>query len=182
LFNRCFPEHQSILKNEPSFERDKCSVSWHADSTLEHFSSIAVYHCTDSQPCPNSQSALPTASGGAIDNSGQPSSAPPDESNKNDESTLKTHYSNVVPKLVQPTDSSAAMECGAFEEGGVDASWRIGVRVWYDAEGPNAAKAITSRAGEMPTAKIAPAVAVPLQNRSAYFLLDDFNHHHQHTG
>ena len=29
---------------------------------------------------------------------------------------------------------------------------------------------------------IAPAVAVPLPNEWSYFLLDEFNHHHQHSG
>ena len=33
-----------ILKKEPMFEKDRCAVSWHADSSLQHFSSIAVYH------------------------------------------------------------------------------------------------------------------------------------------
>jgi hypothetical protein len=54
--------------------------------------------------------------------------------------------------------------------------------VWYDAEGPNATRALSSRAGEMEGARIAPAVAIPLPSRAAYFLLDDFNHHHQHAG
>lgn len=27
----------------------------------------------------------------------------------------------------------------------------------------------------------APALAVPLPSRHAYYLLDDFNHHHQHS-
>ena len=38
------------LKSEPTFEAQSftpCSVSWHADSTLEPFSTIAVYHTTD---------------------------------------------------------------------------------------------------------------------------------------
>ena len=35
---------------EPSFNKDKCSVSWHADSSLDHYSSIAVYHNTDHDP------------------------------------------------------------------------------------------------------------------------------------
>ena len=34
------------MKLEPTFQNEKCTVSWHADSTLEHYSSIAVYHCT----------------------------------------------------------------------------------------------------------------------------------------
>lgn len=71
-------------------------------------------------------------------------------------------------------------EDGPAEE---DESWRLALRVWYDAEGPNASKAITSRAGEMQTAgRLAPALAVPLRSGACYFLLDDFNHHHQHSG
>jgi len=40
------------LKPEPTFEATAvpCSVSWHADSSLEHFSTIAVYHSTDAPP------------------------------------------------------------------------------------------------------------------------------------
>ena len=40
------------LKSEPTFEAQAftpCSVSWHADSTLEPFSTIAVYHTTDAE-------------------------------------------------------------------------------------------------------------------------------------
>ena len=48
LINRCFPRDSNIvkLKYEPFFETEKCTVSWHADSSLEHYSTIAVYHCT----------------------------------------------------------------------------------------------------------------------------------------
>lgn len=129
---RCFPADQGGLKNEPSFEQDKCSVSWHADSTLEHFSTIGVYHCTSA---------------------------------------------------ADPVAAKAGTVAVATESKDVDASWRIALRVWYDAEGPNATRALSSRAGEMSSgARIAPAVAVPLPSGSAYFLLDDFNHHHQHAG
>ena len=127
-----------------------------------------------------------------------------------------------------------------------DDKWRIALRVWYDAEGPNAAKAISSRSHEMremlvkhqnqmitnrvkgsssssssssssgddekksthngendkynnknrklnscndtdnhvismSPPMIAPSLAIPLPNNSCYFLLDDFNHHHQHA-
>ena len=32
------------LKEEPMYGTKKCSVSWHADSSLEHYSTIAAYH------------------------------------------------------------------------------------------------------------------------------------------
>jgi hypothetical protein len=139
------------LKNEPGFEKDKCSVSWHADSTLEHFSSIGVYHCT------SGDTTVPLPKAGGKDKKPTQSAAEAD---------------NVVTPV--PEDSLKSV--------GEDLSWRIALRVWYDAEGPNATRALSSRATEMPSARIAPAVAVPLPSNAAYFLLDDFNHHHQHAG
>jgi alpha-ketoglutarate-dependent dioxygenase FTO len=41
LINRM--TYSSDLKKEPTIGQDKCTVSWHADSSLEHYSSIAVY-------------------------------------------------------------------------------------------------------------------------------------------
>jgi len=47
LINRCYPDGEVVqLKDEPLFKKEKCTVSWHADSTLQHYSTIAVYHCT----------------------------------------------------------------------------------------------------------------------------------------
>jgi hypothetical protein len=47
LINRCYPLNSEVkMKLEPTFNKEKCTVSWHADSTLEHYSSIAVYHLT----------------------------------------------------------------------------------------------------------------------------------------
>lgn len=53
LINRMAPrgrrdalEPSRALKAEP-LSGDACSVSWHADSSLEHFSTIGVYHMTD---------------------------------------------------------------------------------------------------------------------------------------
>lgn len=137
---RCFPQDQLPLKSEPTFEADKCSVSWHADSTLEHFSTIGVYHST------SRTTAVPLLNASAVGN-------------------------------------GSVAATGTEEEEGADQSWRVALRVWYDAEGPNATRALSSRANEMSAgARIAPAVAVPLPSRAAYFLLDDFNHHHQHAG
>jgi mRNA N6-methyladenine demethylase len=47
LINSCIPASKIKLKEEPYYStksKDKCSVSWHADSSLEHFSSIGVYN------------------------------------------------------------------------------------------------------------------------------------------
>eukprot|EP00606_Chrysophyceae_sp_TOSAG23-5_P000243 GSChrysophyteH2.ASY1.ANO1.29.1 assembled CDS len=47
LINRNYPDGSFIqLKDEPTFHKEKCTVSWHADSSLQHYSTIAVYHCT----------------------------------------------------------------------------------------------------------------------------------------
>lgn len=133
------------LKDEPTFKRDKCTVSWHADSTLEHFSTIGVYHATcrvsDDVPC--------------------------------FATTKKAYWSN---------DDSAPHEADLAD---ADDSWRIAMRVHLDAEGPNVGK-VTSRASEMKTLDPhqvpVPPVVFALPNKSAYFLLEDFNHHHQHSG
>jgi len=37
-------EYSNELKPEPMKGEARCSVSWHADSCLEHYSTIAVYH------------------------------------------------------------------------------------------------------------------------------------------
>ncbi|CAM9631123.1 unnamed protein product [Chrysoparadoxa australica] len=47
LVNCMEPEGTLKLKLEPHFKEDKCTVSWHADSSLEHFSTIGVYHTVE---------------------------------------------------------------------------------------------------------------------------------------
>ncbi|CAM9834371.1 unnamed protein product [Laminaria digitata] len=115
LINRMEPvEDRPDLKLEPTFGQDRCSVSWHADSCLEHYSTIAVYHATDPETSP--------------------------------------------------------------------ADWRIALRVEPDAEGPAAGKLkLAGRKEVGVNSDRAPAIAVALPSRSAYFLLDEFNHHHQHA-
>jgi alpha-ketoglutarate-dependent dioxygenase FTO len=108
------------------FGLDDCSVSWHADSSLEHFSSIAVYHT-----------------------------------------------------VLESSDSS---------RGG--SSWRVAMRLRYDSEGPNSAGKFFSKStpsqgaadeNSHPEMTETPAIAVALPNKSCYYMLDDFNHHHQHA-
>lgn len=112
LINRCFPEGEEVmLKNEPMFEKDKLTVSWHADSCLDHYSTIAVYHFNEQ------------------------------ESGK---------------KLQKP--------------------WRIALRVYLNAEGPQQGKAVPDLEPDCP------AIALALPQECCYYLLDDFNHHHQHAG
>ena len=128
---RCYPEKSKnteegvSLKDEPMFKKNKCAVSWHADSTLEHFSTIGVYHFTSPAPFTESLSASNTA-----------------------------------------------------EEEREESMWRIALRVYHDAEGPTAGK--TSDPSH-PEAQTNPSVLLPLPSRHSYFLLDDFNHHHQHA-
>jgi mRNA N6-methyladenine demethylase len=98
------------LKNEPSLGEGKCSVSWHADSSLEHFSSIAVYHLLSKEA---------------------------DENGK----------------------------------------WSIGLRVAVDSEGPQASR----RGGDIIVDPDTPPLAISLPSGSSYYMLDDFNHHHQHA-
>ena len=124
LINRCFPDgtgngtNASVkLKDEPHYGGGKVSVSWHADSSLEHFSSIAVYHSLK-------------------------------KDNKEERDSKKEN----IP-------------------------WRIGCRVAINSEGPASNKLRQDKGDSMGT----PPISVELPDNTAYFLLDDFNHHHQHT-
>jgi alpha-ketoglutarate-dependent dioxygenase FTO len=105
------------LKKEPTFNDDLTSVSWHADSSLEHYSSIAVYH------------------------------------------------------VIAP--SQAVVEAG-------EKPWRVALKVQHDAEGPSAG-ALVRPGAATPAESASPLLAAPLPSRSAYYLLDDFNHHHAHA-
>lgn len=134
-FRRCYPESDVKLKSEPCFGQEKCTVSWHADSSLEHFSSIAVYHVT----------------GASVASSSNP--------------LTQENRSNKKRKLTPPD-----------ETGG----WKIALRVWPDAEGPTAGK--SSKNMNINALRAVPPISIELPNQSAYYLLDDFNHHHQHAG
>jgi alpha-ketoglutarate-dependent dioxygenase FTO len=103
LINRM--QNTADLKQEPSMGKEKCTVSWHADSSLEHYSTIAVYH-TVTRP-----------------------------------------------------------------------GWFVALRVAHHSEGPEAARRGTDITPVVGT----PPLAVSPPSGSAYYLLDDFNHHHQHA-
>ena len=191
------------MKYEPGFEADKCSVSWHADSTLEHFSTIGVYHCTSKttavpiptiteRPRKSGKSGRPGKSENHPKNSEKSEKSENSENSENPENP-ENFYENIESSedknetLDRQNDGDKVGDKGGLDEVSGededDQSWRIALRVWYDAEGPNATRALSSRAGEMSAgSRIAPAVAVPLPSCAAYFLLDDFNHHHQHAG
>lgn len=114
LINRM--EAYGELKPEPTMGHTKTSVSWHADSSLEHYSTIAVYQT-----------------------------------------------------LIPPKNNTNSK----------DTKWHVALRVAHDSEGPQA-----SRRGkdiESSIVKETPPIAATLPSNSAYYLLDDFNHHHQHT-
>jgi hypothetical protein len=54
LINRCYPAGEEVqLKLEPMFEKDKLTVSWHADSSLDHYSTIAVYQFNEESAAKN---------------------------------------------------------------------------------------------------------------------------------
>lgn len=154
LINRCFPVGGLKLKDEPMFEKDKMSVSWHADSSLEHYSSIAVYHFTK-----------------------------------------PTKLS--VNKKTKIGEENEHASVSAHE---VDESWKLALKVLNNAEGPNAQKikpassstntnsakpnlSSSNSSESQPESSLVtiPPVAIPLRSEVTYFLLDEFNHHHQHA-
>jgi alpha-ketoglutarate-dependent dioxygenase FTO len=126
LINRM--ESSVDLKDEPTIGNAKTSVSWHADSSLEHYSTIAVY-----------QTLL-------LNNN---------KHQKKKEKKKKT------------------------DDDDKEGKWFVALRVAHHSEGPQ-----SSRRGadiESSIVKNTPPIAVSLPSGSAYYLLDDFNHHHQHT-
>ena len=133
LINRCFADDgssQVVLKEEPLFGNDRITVSWHADSSLQHYSSIAVYHFTNAKSNGNGKS-----------------------------------------------EGRGQQDCDE------DQSWRIALKVSPNAEGPGVGKlkAPSSAANEDRATSSLPALAIPLASGSVYYLLDEFNHHHQHS-
>lgn len=104
-------------KLEPGMEQQNIAVAWHADSSLEHFSNIAVY------------------------------------------------------QLILPNDSN---DCNANNDNGENSGWQLALRTTPNAEGPNI------QADHSPDPNI-PQISIGLPSGSAYYMLDDFNHHHQHA-
>lgn len=120
------------LKLEPTKKKDKCSVSWHADSSLEHYSSIGVYQTIISD---------------------------------NEKKDSKNELVDEVQK--QKRENEFAKR------------WSIAMRVAHDSEGPAASRRGTNI--DAAVVNDTPPISVSLPSRSAYYLLDDFNHHHQHA-
>ena len=108
------------LKKERTYGMGKTSVSWHKDSGLMDFSSIAVYH------------TLTTTDGCDHDNN--------DDNNSN-------NNSNNNSESERPSQD-----------------WRVALRV------ATATKDTTT-----------PPLVVPLPSGALYYLLDDFNHNHEHA-
>jgi hypothetical protein len=112
----------------------KTTVSWHADSSLEHYSTIAVYQ---------------TLLGGS-----------------------EIHQMKKKDNKVKKTKGGKSDEEG---------QWWVALRVAHHAEGPQASQKRRGTNTEASIVEETPPIAVSLPSGSAYYLLDDFNHHHQHT-
>ena len=122
------------LKLEPTQKKDKCSVSWHADSSLEHYSSIGVYQTIISD-------------------------------NDKDRKDLKKKSTDEAQKQMRENELAKR--------------WSVALRVAHDSEGPAASRRGTNI--DAAVVNDTPPISVSLPSRSAYYLLDDFNHHHQHA-
>ncbi|CAM9413769.1 unnamed protein product [Ectocarpus fasciculatus] len=131
------------LKPDPLFSMGKCSVSWHADSCLQDFSTIGVYHCTDPVP------AEPDW-GIALRVSTEASGGGDGDAVSNDEKTRK----KVAERGLKPGAKAVA---------------------------PIAASAAEAVPEKQRDQVLTPPLLIPLQSGDAYFLLDDFNHFHEHA-
>ncbi|CAN0280515.1 unnamed protein product, partial [Ectocarpus sp. 13 AM-2016] len=136
------------LKPDPLFSMGKCSVSWHADSCLQDFSTIGVYHCTDPVPVePDWGIALrvSTEARGGGDGCGDGEGVSTDEKKRRKE----------ADRGLKPAGPKAVASVAA-----------------------SAAEAVPEKQGEQ---VLTPPLLIPLQSGDAYFLLDDFNHFHEHA-
>ena len=116
LINRMEPSSvKTDLRNEKIYGMGKTSVSWHKDSGLQDFSSIAVYHTLQDYDCGEEEF--------------------------------------VGVERMRYSKSDIAKE---------DEPWRVAVRV------------------ASPHVKT-PALSIPLPSGALYYLLDDFNHQHEHA-
>ena len=130
LINRMIDTKE--LKKEPTMGDGRCSVSWHADSSLEHYSSIAVYH------------------------------------------TIMDENYVSQRKTDDNRDAIKAKKKNAHAD-----RWSVALRVAHDSEGPGSSNRGTKI--ESSVVSKTPPIAISLPSQSAYYLLDDFNHHHQHA-
>jgi len=143
---------QQHLKVEP-VSKLKTAVSWHADSSLEHYSTIAVYQLLLND----------------------------DESPAGNGDRRHSHNSNSSAKNSKDGRSD---------------DWTVALRVAPGSEGPqtnlqnrsssndsNASKRRKGPRGSIEDSvdKETPFLGVSLPSNSAYYMLDDFNHHHQHA-
>ena len=142
------------LKKEPMFENERAAVSWHADSSLQHFTSIAVYHqLVESHDARDA-----------------PHTPPPADTDFwqlglrvrcDAEGECFFMYRYVLRESCSQFDSLPLISLAC------------------DAEGPLSGK-VGSRSEHEEQLDATPAVAVPLSSGCAYYLQDAFNHHHQH--
>jgi hypothetical protein len=154
LINRCFPDNEMTLKKEPLFEKEFTSVSWHADSSLDHFSTIAVYHY-------NEDHVIKT------------------ERNNSEAITVKQFEDKTLTETLEedgPAKKKRKKEKHNFKPSSANKPWKLALRVMPNAEGPWQGKPLPSN-----TTIEAPAISIELPKECCYYLLDDFNHHHQHT-
>jgi hypothetical protein len=126
LINRMDPTAPNLKAFLPN-SKEKCSVSWHADSSLEHHSTIAVYQ------------------------------------------TLIYHEDNGSDDSVQHNEPCSQDKAG----------WSVAMRVAHNSEGPQSKSRGSNIASTIITDT--PSIAVSLPSGSTYYMLDDFNHHHQHA-
>lgn len=143
LINRARPlsEISDDLKTDPLFNMGKVAVSWHADSSLQHESTIGVciaHHGGEGFATDRGSVILPEASSAQ-------------------------------------GESSRARRCADSH-----LPWRVGLRVLRDIEGPRILGfKDPKRAQSHLRDDYTPPVAVDVRDGDVYFMLGNFNHHHQ---
>jgi len=126
---------KSDLRNENIYGLGKASVSWHKDSGLQDFSSIAVYHTLQDYDI-------------AVD----------DNRSAFDLQHFKNNPNSKVSKIRKTNKQKNSTQSSSE----ATQPWKVALRI---ADPDNST----------------PALTVPLPSGSLYYLLDDFNHQHEHA-
>lgn len=164
------------LREEPDFGMGRTSVSWHADSSLEHESTIAVY-------------CVHRAADGSW-----PLAADLMQPARKQSQRRKEKKPKRKAEEMEEGSGGSSNPGGALPPRGADpGQWRVGLRVVHDIEGPDSkanndisqSKArkrdfrVKDRDGVRHSTiddEVTPAIMVETRDGDCYYMLGDFNH------
>ena len=191
------------LRQEPIFGLGTTSVSWHADSSLQDFSTIGVYHqyIHSSSAAAAGQLAAGSGSSGngssgaaahAVATGGAPSSF-----DKGIQVLAERDGIFVPGKIAGPSKTEGQWKVKFDADGKVFGREPGRIKRVRGGDSSSSSSSSSSsgsggsKKGEIPEQwrvavrvvgdDVTPALSTPLADRETYFMLDDFNHKHHHA-